>query len=147
MTAELAMDSTEGELGRGGTYRIVESPRGRARQQWIEEHLAEARERGCDALAVTCRLETHGAWGGVADLFRTLVPAMDAAAPELVRMHSYALALTIPELRRRFPMTNASLTDSGPVKERVRSYPVDRAYRLVHGLIDLLDVLLHKHIR
>ncbi|HYK03541.1 MAG TPA: tetratricopeptide repeat protein [Thermoanaerobaculia bacterium] len=148
MTAELLMDAGERALAmQGGTRRIVEAPRGRGRQQWIEEQLAEAHERGCDALAVSCRLETHGAWGGVADLFRTLVPAIDAAAPELVRAHSYALALTIPELRRRFPMANASLTDSGPVKERVRSYPVDRAYRLVHGLIDLLSEWLPRNGR
>lgn len=139
MTSYPVMDVVERELASaGGTSRIVEAGRGRGRQQWIEEQLADARQRGCDAIAVTGRMETHGAWAGVADLFRTLLPQMDEAAPELVRRHSYALSLTIPELRRRFSLKNASLTDATPVKERVRSYPVDRAYRLVHGLIDML---------
>jgi tetratricopeptide (TPR) repeat protein len=44
-------------------------------------------------------------------------------------------------------MKNASLTDSSPVKERVRSYPVDRAYRIVHGLIDLLAEWLSRQPR
>jgi tetratricopeptide (TPR) repeat protein len=30
------------------------------------------------------------------------------------------------------------LTESSPVKEKVRNYPIDRAYRVVHGLINLL---------
>ncbi|HEX7150009.1 MAG TPA: tetratricopeptide repeat protein [Thermoanaerobaculia bacterium] len=145
MTSQLTADVAEAT--QTGTSRIVEAPRGRGRQRWIEELLADAREQGRDALAVTCRLETHGAWAGVADLFRNLFPTIDEAAPDLLRQHSYALALTIPELRRRFPMKNASLTDSTPVKERVRSYPVDRAYRLVHGLIDLLDAWLPRQSR
>ena len=148
MTSQLIMDAAGQTLAaERGTSRIVEGARGRGRREWIEEQLAEARERGCEALAVSCRLETEGAWAGVADLFRALLPAMDAAAPELVRRHSYALALTIPELRQRFPMKDASLTDSSPVKERVRSYPVDRAYRLVHGLIDMLAEWLPQHGR
>ncbi|HYC90845.1 MAG TPA: tetratricopeptide repeat protein [Thermoanaerobaculia bacterium] len=139
MTSHSVLDFAERELAtENGTSRIVEAARGRGRRQWIEEQLAEARERGFDALAVSCRMKSHGAWAGVADLFRTLLPVLDEKAPELVKQHSYALGLTIPELRRRFPMKNASLTDSSPVKERVRSYPVDRAYRLVHGLIDML---------
>lgn len=138
MTSQSTLPVAQEPALESGTSRIVEMARGRGRRQWIEEQLASARERGCEALAVSCRMATHGAWAGVADLFRALVPDIDAAAPELLRRHSYALALTIPELRRRFPMKNASLTDSSPVKERVRSYPVDRAYRLVHGLIDLL---------
>ncbi|HEX9985412.1 MAG TPA: tetratricopeptide repeat protein [Thermoanaerobaculia bacterium] len=128
-----------------GTYRIIEAPRGAARAEAIDTLLVQARLRGDEALHLSCRLATHGAWAGVADICRTLLPHLDAQAPELVRRHSYELALAVPELRRRFPLTEASLTDGGPVKERVRSYPVDRAYRLVHGLIDLLDEWLPRH--
>ena len=105
----------------------MEGSRGPGRQRWIEDLLAKAREDGAETLLVSCFLETHGAWAGVADLFRALLPSMEAADPALVRRHSYALALTVPELRSRFPLKDASLTDSSPVKERVRSYPVDRA--------------------
>lgn len=117
----------------------MEVARGAGRQQWIAGALGQGGANDVRPLAVSCDLATEGAWAGVADLFRALLPEIEAADPALVRRHSYALALSIPELRRRFPLKDASLTDSGPVKERVRSYPVDRAYRLVHGLIDLLD--------
>jgi tetratricopeptide (TPR) repeat protein len=148
MTSQPMIDVAGQELApERGTSRIVEAPRGRGRQQWIEEQLGEARDRGCEALAVTCRLETHGAWAGVSDLFRALLPAIDAAAPRLLTAHAYALALTIPELRERFPMKDASLTDSSAIKERVRSYPADRAYRIVNGLIDLLAEWLPRHDR
>lgn len=148
MSSQMAVGVSEEERpAHVGTTRIVEGFRGRGRQRWIEDLLTNARAEGAEALSVSCRLETHGAWAGVADLFRALLPSIDAADPALVRRHSYALALTVPELRSRFPLKDASLTDSSPVKERVRSYPVDRAYRLVHGLIDLLDEWLPRHGR
>jgi tetratricopeptide (TPR) repeat protein len=148
MTTHMEIDALEGvDSARQGSARIVEAPRGRRRDLWIEEQLEEARRRGSDALAVSCAMETGGAWAGASDLFRQLLAAIDDTAPELVRAHSYGLALTIPELRRRFPLRNASLTDASPVKERVRSYPVDRAYRIVHGLIDLLAEWLPRQER
>lgn len=139
MSSQFAVGvSAEERLEQAGTSRIVEGRRGPGRRRWIEDLIASARAEGAEALSVSCRLETAGVWAGVADIFRALLPAMEAADPAIIRRHSYALALMVPELRVRFPLKDGSLTDSSPVKERVRSYPVDRAYRLVHGLIDLL---------
>ena len=121
-----------------GTCRIVEGGRSRTRRRYVADLLARAASDGVETQHISCSLETGGVWAGLADLLRALLPRIEAADPELVVRHSYELALAVPELRRRFPMTDASLTDSSPAKERIRSYPIDRAYRLLHGIIDLL---------
>jgi tetratricopeptide (TPR) repeat protein len=125
-----------------GRSIVVEARRGPARRAYVEALLEQARSEGAEAHCVTSRLDLGGPWAGLADLLRVLLPRIDAAAPHLVEQHCDELSLALPELRRRFPFTEASLTDSSPPKERVRSYPVDRAYRLLHGLIDLLDAWL-----
>ncbi len=125
-----------------GRSVVVEGRRGAARRAYVGALLDQARSEGAEAHWVTSRLDLGGPWAGLADLLRVLLPRIDAKAPQLVKKHSYELAMALPELRRRFPFSDGSLTDASPAKERVRSYPVDRAYRLVHGLIDLLDAWL-----
>jgi tetratricopeptide (TPR) repeat protein len=142
MSATTGLSSAAADVAAAGTCRIIEAERGPRRRHHIEELLAEAASRGAQQHWVSCRLETGGPWAGLADILRALLPDLERTAPELLRKHSYELALALPELRRRFPLTEASLTDASPVKERIRSYPVDRAYRLLHGLIDLLDTWL-----
>ncbi len=121
-----------------GTCRIVEGGRSAVRRDYIAGLLAQARADGIETHDISCRLETGGVWAGLADLLRALLPRIEESRPDLIAKHSYELALALPELRKRFPLTDASLTDSSPVKERIRSYPIDRAYRLLHGVIDLL---------
>jgi tetratricopeptide (TPR) repeat protein len=128
-----------------GRCVIVEAGRGAARRAYLESVLDAARSAGTEAHAVSCSIEAGGPWAGLADILRVLLPAIDAGAPELVRRHAYELSHALPELRTRFPLTDGSLTDASPVKERVRSYPMDRAYRLLHGLIDLLAAWLPRH--
>lgn len=142
MSTQIAWISSAADVAAPGTCRIVEVERGRRRREHIEKLLSEARSGGVQHHWVSCRLETGGPWAGLADLLRALLPDIERTAPELVRKHSYELSLALPELRLRFPLREASLTDASPVKERIRSYPVDRAYRLLHGLIDLLDAWL-----
>ncbi len=118
---------------------VIEAGRGQKRRQSLQELAGEARARGVEVLWASCALEMGGPWAGLADILRALLPRIETWSPETVRRHRYELALALPELRDRFPLSEASLTDASPVKEKVRSYPVDRAYRLLHGLIDLLD--------
>jgi tetratricopeptide (TPR) repeat protein len=145
MTLTTGVTFAETTQARPGTCRIVEGGRGRIRRRSIEELLARAAAEGGETHHISCRLETGGVWAGLAELLRALLPGIEASAPDLVLRHSYELALALPELRRRFPLTEASLTDSSPVKERIRSYPIDRAYRLLHGIIDLLAEWLPRH--
>lgn len=144
MTVSTAMPSAAIDAA-PGTCRIVEGGRGAARRQHVDALLAEAEARGLETHLLFCRLDTGGVWAGLADLLRALLPRVEAARPDLIAKHSYELALALPELRRRFPLTDASLTDASPVKERIRSYPIDRAYRLLHGVIDLLAEWLPRH--
>jgi tetratricopeptide (TPR) repeat protein len=67
------------------------------------------------------------------------VPEIEKAAPSLIRQHASEVGLILPTLRRRISIENRTLTDIASPNEKVRNYPMDRAYRLVHGLIDLLD--------
>ena len=90
------------------------------------------------ARLIDCRRSIHGAWAGGLSLLEELVPRIDEAMPALLERHRDTLASISPTLRLRFPHQHLPLTESGPVKERVRSYPVDRAYRLAHGLVDLV---------
>ncbi|MEO1083463.1 MAG: hypothetical protein AAFY88_04415, partial [Acidobacteriota bacterium] len=91
-----------------------------------------------DAVLIDCRRSVAGAWAGALSLLEYLVPHLEAEAPELLERHRHELTAVSPKLRRLFPSPDLPLTESGPVKERVRSYPVDRAFRLSHGLVDLV---------
>jgi tetratricopeptide (TPR) repeat protein len=145
MTVDTEVRGAVTDVAGQGTCRIVEGGRGLARRRYIDALLAQGTADGLETHHISCRLETGGVWAGLADLLRALLPGIEAADSGLVVRHSYELALALPELRRRFPMTDASLTDSSPAKERVRSYPIDRAYRLLHGIIDLLAEWLPRH--
>jgi tetratricopeptide (TPR) repeat protein len=121
-----------------GSLILIAARAGAARDAWLRESCAHL-EPHCIAHHLDARLRLGGPWAGLIDFLDALLPSIDAAAPELVERHRYELAMALPSLRKRFPLNEASLTDASPVKERVRSYPVDRAFRLLHGLIDLLD--------
>ena len=82
--------------------------------------------------------ELSGTWSGVADWFRELLPEMEERAPHLIEKHNYELLAIMPDLRRRIEPQNPCLTDLAKADEKVRNFPVDRAYRIVHGLVDCL---------
>jgi tetratricopeptide (TPR) repeat protein len=68
-----------------------------------------------------------------------LLPEIQNTLPQLIERHSFELVYVLPELRRSLTVRNPNLTDLAPASERTRNYPADRAYRNVHGLIDLLN--------
>jgi tetratricopeptide (TPR) repeat protein len=121
-----------------GSLTLIAARPGKARNAWLREAIVSVAPHYV-VHHLDSRLRLGGPWAGLTDFLDALLPAIDAGAPELLERHRYELAMALPSLRRRFPLTEASLTDASPVKERVRSYPVDRAYRLLHGLVDLLD--------
>lgn len=85
-----------------------------------------------------CRLESGGPWAGLRDLFLDLFDEIQEAAPELLQHHAYELAMAIPQLRGRVDISQLPLTDVAEKDELVRNYPMDRAFRMVHGLTELL---------
>ena len=88
---------------------------------------------------VSADFDVNGPWGGVDQIFSTLFPEIQATRPDLVRQHDLELVYILPQLRHVLKVRNPSLTDLAPREERVRNYAADRAFRVIHGLIDMLD--------
>jgi len=123
-----------------GRILIVEAAAGRNRRRWVANRLQqEAAPLGARTFLVSCDFESGGPWAGVSQLFANLLPEMQANRPELIEHHDVELTNILPQIRRSLKPRNASLTDVAPEHERTRNYPADRAFRSVHGLIDLLD--------
>lgn len=118
---------------------VVEGAAGPARRRWLEEHMRPSVATGARAFSVSCEFSTGGPWGGVSQLFAELFAEIQAERPELVEQHALELVSVLPRLRHSLQVRNPSLTDLASPEERTRNYPADRAFRIIHGLIDLLD--------
>lgn len=80
-----------------------------------------------------------GAWSGVRRLVAdAYVELLAAGHAELVQNHDYELHRVLPEYRDRIVLRHACLTDTARGSERTRNFPLDRAYRLIHGLVGML---------
>lgn len=122
-----------------GTVLVVEAEPGANRRSWLEERLREARESSARAWLLSCDFAEGGPWAGIHDFFLDLLPRIREERPDLIEKHDYELVHVLPELKRELIVRNPTLTDLSPPDEKVRNYPADRAFRIVHGLIDLLD--------
>jgi tetratricopeptide (TPR) repeat protein len=119
--------------------RVVEGEPGASRVQHLQSLLEANHRRGAAAHLLSCSWVDGGPWAGVDQLLRAHFDELAAARPDLVERAAYELVHVMPELRRRLVVKNPSLTDLAPIDERVRNFPADRAFRIVHGLVDLLD--------
>ncbi len=126
-------------VGHGGQVFLLEAEAGNARRQFLEEWLQAARDQGARTWYLPCDFDESGPWAGVSHLMEQVFPELHAQAPELVTEHDYELAYVVPPIRRTITVRNPTLTEIVPDHERVRNFPVDRAFRIGHGLINLLD--------
>ncbi len=117
---------------------VLEAASGPARRAALQQWLDEAARDGAATWLLGCAFEEGGVWAGLAALLHDLVPRIQERAPHLLERHSYELCLTLPPLWRTLSVRNPSLTETASEEEKVRNYPIDRAYRSLHGLIDLL---------
>ena len=122
---------------------VVEANRGRARAEIVSAWLADQvlgsdRDGTGQVLRLRCRPQDGGPWAGLREPVQELVRSLRREAPELLERHAPELCQVLPELRSElgFPQ---SLTDTVPDEEKTRNYAADRAYRCLHGLIDLLS--------
>ena len=122
-----------------GTVLAVEAEPGGGRRGWLAERLREAAEGSARTWLLDCDFDVGGPWAGIHEFFVDLLPEIRAGRPDLLRKHDYELVHVVPELKHELAVRNPTLTDLSPPEEKVRNYPADRAYRIVHGLIDLLD--------
>ncbi|HVG20148.1 MAG TPA: tetratricopeptide repeat protein, partial [Blastocatellia bacterium] len=118
---------------------IVEGAAGPPRRRWIAERLKLREVSGARAFKVYCDFNSGGPWAGVNELFSELLADIQPRRPDLIERHALELVYILPRFRRSLKVLNPNLTDLAPPEERTRNYPADRAFRIVHGLIDLLD--------
>lgn len=121
-----------------GSVEIVAGTPGRQRAAAVGHLLREAAGAGCRTWLLPCDADVGGVWAGLRPFFQSIVDEQLNANPQLLRRHDYELAHVLPSLCEVFPVRHESLTDISLGFERVRNYPADRAYRILHGLIDLL---------
>ena len=80
-----------------------------------------------------------GAWSGVRRLVAQAFDELHAQGHAArIERHNYELHRVLPEYRDRIVLRHACLTDTAHGSERTRNFPLDRAYRLVHGLVEML---------
>lgn len=118
---------------------IIEGAAGPARRRQLQSRLESSGSSGARAFCVSCDFDFGGPWAGVSEVFAELFPDIQRQAPQLVERHALELVSVLPRLRHSLHVRNPSLTDLASAEEKTRSYPADRAFRIVHGLIDLLD--------
>jgi tetratricopeptide (TPR) repeat protein len=118
---------------------VFEAAAGPRRRAFIAECVQKLAARPMRTFSVSGDFERAGPWAGVNELVSALFPQIQAQRPDLVERHTFELVYIIPQLRRVLTVRNPSLTDLAPPGERSRNYAADRAFRIVHGLIDLLD--------
>lgn len=126
-------------LERYGRVLVIEAPGGLQREDYLRQRLQEAGQEAQETFYLRCDFDYGGPWAGITDLLRSIIDDVQAKRPELIQRHDYELAYALPEIKKSLPLRNPTLTDTSPDAEKVRNYPADRAFRIVHGLIDLLD--------
>ncbi|HEU4561533.1 MAG TPA: tetratricopeptide repeat protein [Longimicrobium sp.] len=135
---ELQTTLPEQLAGFRGGLLLVEAERGRARKEVLEAWAERLRAGGQEPLLLPCDFREGGVWGGVAPWVGGLLAGLEREAPGLAEKHAVELAMVLRSTRYRnaAPVT---LTDQAVGGEAVRNYAMDRAYRVAHGLVDLID--------
>lgn len=124
--------------GTHGQVVVLEARAGAARRAALDAWCAAARADGATAWSLSCDVARRGIWSGLNDWMESLLPALEAGAPDLVRKHDREITAVLPELKRRLRLRHPTLTETAEHDEAVRNFALDRAYRLPHGVIDLL---------
>ncbi|QAY76229.1 tetratricopeptide repeat protein [Sphingosinicella sp. BN140058] len=96
--------------------------------------------RGEDrAFVLDARFSHRGTWAGIEDLVESAYLALRRLGrDDLIDRYNYALHMVLPRHRQGLALVHATLTDSSEGTERTRNFPLDRAYRIVHSLVELI---------
>ena len=128
----------------GGGVLVVEAERGCARAETLREWAARSGADGRDALFLRCDFRDGGVWAGIAEWVGELLPRIERIAPALAEKHATELSVVLPDRPLQYPGAK-TLTEVTEGREAVRNYAMDRAYRIPHGVIDLLDAWYAEH--
>ena len=136
MNTQLTASLPQLEMGK---VIVLEAKSGQARQDYLQRSLDQAKSTGAETWFLSCDRDEDGPWAGLTDLLTQLLPQVQIHAPELIIQHDYELTRILPALQRSLPVRYPSLTDIAPQQEQIRNYPADRAFRIIHGIIDFLS--------
>lgn len=125
-------------LDTGAGVIVLEGVAGGSRRRHLQEWLDAARSDGVRTWLLPCDSGVEGIWSGLSNWLEDLLPEIERTAPELVTRYDQELTTVLPALRVRVKNSRESLTDRSSSHESVRNYAVDRAYRLCHGIVNLL---------
>jgi tetratricopeptide (TPR) repeat protein len=117
---------------------ILEGEPGEARDAVVARWLSNRRHVGGPAWRLQCHPQEGGMWAGLDTLIEDLIPALRERAPDLLSRHAHEICLVVTALKSDLSFPE-SLTDTADDEEKTRNYAADRAYRSLHGLIDLLS--------
>ncbi|NOU51490.1 tetratricopeptide repeat protein [Pseudoalteromonas sp. JBTF-M23] len=81
----------------------------------------------------------HGVWGGVSELVEQAWKHLNQ--PEhaaFLETHNYALYMVLADHREQIGLKYACLTDTATGAEKTRNFPLDRAYRMVNSLVEVV---------
>jgi tetratricopeptide (TPR) repeat protein len=131
-------------VGLRGGILVVEAERGQARADALKAWAERLNQRGQDALYLAADFRESGVWSGVNDWVGGILPRMEAEAPALAEEHRLVISTVLPDGNRAHPEL-ATLTEMAVGAESVRNFALDRAYRIPHGVIDLIDAWYTAH--
>ncbi len=124
----------------GAHVVVLEAAAGAARRERLEAWARGCEDRpGWSGWLLSADTARGGVWAGLNAWLEALLPRLEATAPQLVVRHDQELTQVLPLLRARIRPRFIPLTESAARDEAVRNYAADRAYRIGHGVIELLE--------
>jgi tetratricopeptide (TPR) repeat protein len=91
------------------------------------------------AFHLEAHFATGGTWSGVDQLIEVAyLSLLEMRQDRLIDQHLLELHMVLLDYRDRIQPKYWCLTDTAAAEEKTRFYPVDRAYRLVNGLVELV---------
>jgi tetratricopeptide (TPR) repeat protein len=90
-------------------------------------------------MQLDARFERKGVWAGVSELVEeAYLDLLKSGRHDILDPHNYELYRVLPDYRSAIGLKYGCLTDTAIGEEKTRNFPLDRAYRIVHGLVGLI---------
>ncbi|HLO83548.1 MAG TPA: tetratricopeptide repeat protein [Nostocaceae cyanobacterium] len=119
-----------------GKVIVLEANAGQSRREYLQQILNQ--DASANTWLVRCDRHEAGPWSGLNELLINLLSQVQSIAPDLITKHDYELTRVMPEWQKIIAVRYPCLTDISPQQEQIRNYPADRAFRIIHGVINFL---------
>jgi tetratricopeptide (TPR) repeat protein len=121
----------------GARLVVLRAAPGSARLRAIRDWLDTASSEDSGGSLLRCDFAIGGPWAGVRDVVRNLwTDNPQTGSRRLLQRHARELSMVLPSRFRDREIPDLTLMDVAPPSERVRGHAMDRAYRLVQGLVE-----------